>query len=390
MARTAEVELEPVAQFHRDPLQFLDQGFPKSGGALWLPGRQLCVGEPAAARAVLANSEGLYEDHSDFFHTRRGTFGPRSAQERIGRSARALLRSHLAAHAQELPEAVGRSLLPSSEWPDAGNRLVYQHFKSALVAPDSPAPLLHILDEVVERAVLAGARERYSRWSRTMFQLRVDRELRWEIERRRQRGGEAHDILDVIVSEAGPETPVSELAEVFLSFLFAAAGSVGFVLGWSVYLLGTNPRTEVEPAWVVREALRLWPVAWMLGSRPARRHEVAGIEVTPREEVVVCPYLVHRHPEHWEDPDSFEPERWATVDSHEAFIPFGWGPHRCPAAALSLQLAEDVLKILIDGFVWTFHPLDSRPYVGPALAPPRFTLGLATRRFSIPKTKGGV
>ncbi len=276
-------------------------------------------------------------------------------------------------------------LAPASEWPDAGNRLVYRHLKSALVAPDSSARLLRMLDEVVERAVLAGARDCYSRLRRAVFRLRVERELKREIEHRRRRGGalDVRDVLDVIVREAEPGTPAPELAEVFLSFLFAVAGSVGFALGWSVYLLGTNPSAKVEPAWVVREALRLWPVAWMLGSRPARRHEVAGVEVTPQEEVVVCPYLVHRHPEHWDDPDSFRPERWASVDSHEAFIPFGWGPHRCPAAALSLQLAEDVLKIILESFHLTVPSSDFRPYVGPALAPPRFTLELAPRRPSV-------
>ncbi|HEX9945540.1 MAG TPA: cytochrome P450 [Thermoanaerobaculia bacterium] len=374
-------ERGPAVEFRRDPLRFLDQAFPDAGDAVWLPGRQLCVGEPAAARAVLANGEDLYEDHSDFFHTQRGTFGPRSAQEQIGRSSRAFLRAHLAAHADELADAVGRALVPASEWPDAGNRLVYRHLAAALLAPDSPARLRRTVDEVVERAVLAGARERYSRLRRAAFRFRVARELARAIEQRRTRGaGQPADVLDIVVGAAVPGTPAAELAEVFLSFVFAAAGSVGFVLGWSLYLLGTNPPTDAEPAWVVREALRLWPVAWLLGSRPARRHEVAGVEVTPRDEVVVCPYLVHRHPRYWDDPASFRPERWATVDSHRAYIPFGWGPHRCPAASLSLQLVEDVLKVMLDGYRLTFRPLDTLPFVGPALAPPRFWLGLTPRR----------
>ena len=97
-------ERESAVEFHRDPLLFLD--LPAARDAVWLPGRQLCVGEPAAARAVLTNGEGLYEDHSDFFHTRRGTFGPRPAQEQMGRASRALLRAHVAAHSDELAEAV--------------------------------------------------------------------------------------------------------------------------------------------------------------------------------------------------------------------------------------------------------------------------------------------
>jgi cytochrome P450 len=193
------------------------------------------------------------------------------------------------------------------------------------------------------------------------------------------------DLIDVVAAAPGPP---SELAEVFLSFLFAIAGSVGFVFGWSLWLLGTHPRTAAEPAWVVQEALRLWPVAWMLGRRPTRPHAVAGIEVTPLDQVVVCPYLVHRHPRYWRDPGSFRPERWGESPDYQAFIPFGWGPHTCVAGSLSVQLVEELLKILVDGYELTVTPKDYRPCVGPALAPPRFTLGLVAQRSSC-QMKGG-
>lgn len=383
-------ERESAVQFHRDPIRFLDQEFPAPGDALWLPERQLFLADAAASRAVLANDEGLYQDHSDFFRSRRGLFGPRSAQVEIGRAARTLLRDHLRAHAGELPAAVRQALAPSSEWPDAGNWLVYRHLKAALAAPDSPARLLRMLDSIVERSALAGARERRSRWARAVFRFRALRELAREIDRRRARGaaGPPADLLDVVAGAADSGAVSPELAEVFVSFVFAVAGSVGFVLGWSLYLLGTHPGTETEPAWVVREALRLWPVAWLLGRQPARDHEVAGVAVTPGDEVVVCPYAVHRNPRYWDDPDSFRPERWATAPDQEGFIPFGWGPHRCVAASLSMQLVEDVLRIVIDGYRLTLIAHDAQPCVGSALAPPRFTLSLQPHRLPS-QTKGG-
>ena len=203
------------------------------------------------------------------------------------------------------------------------------------------------------------------------------RELVRGIEERRARRKEPPaDVLAIVVDAAGPEVPARDLAEVFLSFLFAVAGSVGFVLGWSLYLLGTHPSTEAEPAWVVREALRLWPVAWNLGRRPARPHTIAGHAVTPEDDVVVCPYAVHRNPRHWADPHSFRPERWAAEHDPQAFIPFGWGPHRCIAGTLSMELVEDVLRIGKDGYRMTLTPQQSQPHIGAALAPPRFTLGL--------------
>lgn len=374
----------PDVQFHRDPLPYLDRSFRAEGDAFWLPGRQLCLAEPAESRAVLANAEGLYEDHSDFFHTRRGTFGPRTAQVRIGRASRTLLRAYTAARAHELADRVRQELVPASSWPDAGNRLVYRHLKDVLVAPARTPRLRHLLDEIVERGVLAGARQRRSLLSRAVFRFRAERELARAVkQRQRERSGQPDDLLGVVVDGAGPGAAPAVLAEVFLSFLFAAAGSVGFVLGWSVYLLGTHPPpadTPAEPGWVVREALRLWPVAWMLGARPARTQEVAGMEVTPEDEVVVCPYLVHRHPRHWPEPESYRPERWAGVQHPQAFLPFGWGPHKCPLGPLSLELVEDVLRILLDSYRLTVTVVDPRPCVGPALAPPRFELGLEAQR----------
>lgn len=367
-------------EFIQDPLLFLDRRLATAGETLRLPRGELCLAEPTASRAVLANDGGLYQEHSDFFHSKRGLFGPRSTQEEMGRAARSLLRAHAAARADGLAESVRRALVPASEWPDAGNWLVYRHLQDAVLAPDSPPRLRRMLDQVVERAVLAGARERRSRLTRAVFRFRVMRELSRAIrERRELPAREPVDLLDV-AARLGEGAREADRAEVFLSFLFATAGSIGFVLGWSVYLLGTHPGTAAEPAWVVREALRLWPVAWMLERYPAQAHEVAGVPVSPGDRVVVCPYAVHRNPRNWEEPESFRPERWATITDHHAFLPFGWGPHRCAAAALSLQLVEDILGILVDGYRLTLTPHETRPFIGAALAPPRFRLGLEPHR----------
>jgi cytochrome P450 len=126
----------------------------------------------------------------------------------------------------------------------------------------------------------------------------------------------------------------------------------------------------------------------MLGARPAKNHEVAGVAVTPEDQVVVCPYAVHRNPRHFDEPTRFRPERWADPQLAKAFIPFGWGPHKCPAGSLSMDLVEAVLKHILDGYTLTVTPRSTRPFVGPALAPPRFTLELVPHPLSNPQ-KGG-
>jgi cytochrome P450 len=366
---------ESTVEFENEPLLFLDHAIQFATDAFWLPGRKLCLVDPAASRAVLTNSEGLYEDRADFFHTRRGIFGPREAQVRIARAGRALLRSYMDAHASRLAESVRQTLGATSEWPAAANWLMYRHLGDALLSPQSPARLRQTVEDVIRRAVIAGARERYPRFTRALFRFRVARQLKQEIEQRRKRGiGQPEDLLDVVISGAEPGTPAADLAEVFLSFVFAVTGSIALVLSWAVYLLGTNPPTDAEPAWVVREALRLWPVAWFLGSRPAKTHLVAGVTVTPEDEVIVCPYAVQRNPEYWHAPASFHSERWATVKNPLAFLPFGWGPHTCPASLLALELVEDVLRLIMEGHELSVTPHGTRPHVTAALAPPRFTL----------------
>ncbi|HEX4956525.1 MAG TPA: cytochrome P450 [Thermoanaerobaculia bacterium] len=370
-----------AATFDREPLHFLDRATGEPGDAFWLPDRQLCLAEIGAAKAVLANENRLYQEHSDFFHTRRGPFGPRTSQVEIGRGARRLLRLHLEERAGELEASISRELLPASEWPDAGNRLIYYHLRAALAAPESPQSLRRTIDEVVERAVLAGARERHSWFQRALFRRRALRELSRCLDQRRRRDdAPPRDLLDVMVDSTGAEVPAEVLAELYLGFIFAIAGSVGFTLGWSIYLLGTHRPSEAEPAWVVREALRLWPVAWLMARRPARPHEIAGVAVTPHDEVLVCPYLLHRHPRYWEDPLEFRPDRWRQPRDEHAFIPFGWGPHTCVAASLTFELVEQVLSLLAGGYRLAVAPHTTQPFVGPALAPPRFTLRLLPRR----------
>jgi cytochrome P450 len=330
------------------------------------------VAEPTEAKAILANEDGRYREQSDFFHTSKGTFGPRQVQLDIGAAASDLLRDHwIRRSATIAPE---RSVGQVSQWPDAGNLLLYHSFRDALVPPGE---LRTLVDQVVRHAVLAGPPER--RQPMTVLRTRVRRALVADLSRRRARG-ERQSLLDVLAAAApvgSSYMALAQLSEVYLSFVFAVAGWLGFVLGWSVYLLGTNPATEADPADVVREALRLWPVRWHFNRRPAQPHQLGDLPVTPTDEVVVCGYLVHRDETRWPDAGTFRPSRWSAetpLGAKEAFIPFGWGQHTCTAADLTIDVVADLLRRLPTG--WHVTPHEDRPHVAATLAPPTFTLHL--------------
>ncbi|MEV5957967.1 cytochrome P450 [Streptomyces sp. NPDC051987] len=347
-------------------------------------GGAVCVADPATVRAVMGNRHGVVAETSDFYHHRHGVFGPRSAQITIGRAARGLIQRHLDDRRADLPRLVAERLAPRSEWPDAGNLLVLRHLRDALLHPDAPPPLHRTVEAIVSRAVLAGARRRHPAPSRLLFRHRALRALRTEI-RARQHADRPldhpagpRDLLDVVVGGAGPDADPGELVEVYLSFLFATAGSIGFALGWSVLLLGSHPeRAAADPGRTVREALRLWPVAWLFARTPSRAQELGGTPVTPRDRLVVCSYLVHRHPGYWERPDEFLPERWAEGAPEGAYLPFGLGPHTCAGATVTVRLLEDLVGLLTRDWRVSVTPDGGGPQVGPALAPPRFTATLS-------------
>ena len=84
---------------------------------------------------------------------------------------------------------------------------------------------------------------------------------------------------------------------------------------------------------VLQESLRLYPPGWLLTRRAIEAVELGGFAIAPRTDVFISPYLLHRHPEFWSEPEEFRPARFAGPDAAErhkfAYIPFAVGPRHC-------------------------------------------------------------
>ena len=84
---------------------------------------------------------------------------------------------------------------------------------------------------------------------------------------------------------------------------------------------------------VLQESLRMYPPGWLLTRRAVEADELGGFAIAPRTDVFISPYLLHRHPEFWSEPEEFRPERFAGPDAVErhkfAYIPFAVGPRHC-------------------------------------------------------------
>jgi cytochrome P450 len=79
------------------------------------------------------------------------------------------------------------------------------------------------------------------------------------------------------------------------------------------------------------ETMRLYPPIWIIGRLARRDQVVGGYHIAAGSTVALSPFLTHRHPDYWDDPEVFRPERWVkpTTDHPFAYFPFLVGRHVC-------------------------------------------------------------
>ena len=136
-------------------------------------------------------------------------------------------------------------------------------------------------------------------------------------------------------------------------------------IGNTIELLAANPedlerlREEIkevgnDPAqplpWSTacyREGLRLRPPVWFNGRQALEKFELSSGDIIEQGGFVfICPYLVHRDPELWAEPEEYRPQRFIDkpVRENSAYLPFGLGRHYCIGAGLATMVATGVLR----------------------------------------------
>ena len=164
--------------------------------------------------------------------------------------------------------------------------------------------------------------------------------------------------------ETGEIMTDKQLVDEVLTLVVAGHETTSSALAWTWYHLGLQPQIqesagesarqlpgdhaltlEEAEAWsagqaVIHEALRLCPPAWMMTRRTLEPDVLHDAQLPAGADVFVSPYLVHRHPAHWSDPERFDPGRFdaeAVEARHRfAYIPFGAGPRHCIGENLAL------------------------------------------------------
>lgn len=197
------------------------------------------------------------------------------------------------------------------------------------------------------------------------------------------------DILEVLmgVEDEVTKTKFSEVElidQVVMLFLAGHETSAS-ALSWAFYILAHQPKqaellaaesvntfdsletvsfTQVHKLKrardVFRETLRLYPPVAFFARVSSGENKLGEREAPKGSAVMVSPWMVHRHRELWNEPDTFKPERFAEGEAKKcpgAYFPFSSGPRVCIGAAFAQQEALLIISSIIRDF--EFSPSDS-------------------------------
>ena len=100
---------------------------------------------------------------------------------------------------------------------------------------------------------------------------------------------------------------------------------------------------------VFKEAMRLYPPAYVLPRQAIEDVEIGGYFVSKGAMVQVLPYLIQRDSRWYEQPLAFNPRRFEQEASFRRgiYLPFGAGPRACIGRAFALMEGAVVLSRLL-------------------------------------------
>ncbi len=181
------------------------------------------------------------------------------------------------------------------------------------------------------------------------------------IQQRRQSGENSGDLLSMLmqVSHEDNNSQMSDrqLRDEVVTLLFAGQEALAVVLSWTLILLSLHPEVQTKlltelnevlgdrcpsvadlpnlryTESIIKEAMRLYPPVAVMPRIAIQDYEIDGYKVPAGCTVLISAWTMHRHPHFFEEPDTFNPDRWANDLEKQlprgVYFPFGNGPRIC-------------------------------------------------------------
>jgi cytochrome P450 len=228
------------------------------------------------------------------------------------------------------------------------------------------------------------------------MRVRADKVL-LEYIRIRRNEEPGHDLLQTLMdarySDGEGMSDALVLSE-SMQLLVAGHETSSNALSWLLYLLSSRPdclervREEFDSVLdgaplsfmdvpkfafttqVIMEALRLYPPFWMIDREAVADDRVGEVVIPAGSTVIVYVYGAHHAPRYWENPESFDPERFTKANEklHTPFthLPFGGGPRGCIGGNYAMLQILMILSTLLGKYDLQLTPgqtIEARPMV---------------------------
>lgn len=245
---------------------------------------------------------------------------------------------------------------------------------------------LQFITEAAQKMLVKELRQPYKHWwfklggeiEKTLKLTGEAREiLKNIIEQRRISGKRENDLLDMLLDaryDDGSPMDDEQLIDEMLILFTAGHETTSNALTFTTQLIAKHPNVqqklfkEVTTAkaessnlfeflqqctftrQVIEESMRLYPPAYFIDRINLEDDEFNGMQIPKGSSLLFSFYEIHRSEKHWEDPEKFNPERFAENTNHSTYYaPFGSGPRKCignnfAMYEMILAIADLVLK----------------------------------------------
>src|SRR6202140_1668543 len=215
--------------------------------------------------------------------------------------------------------------------------------------------------------------------------------------RKRRHEPPGHDLLQTLMDARysdGQGMKDELILSESMQLLVAGHETSSNALSWLLYLLSSRPdclerlRQEFDSvlgeaplsysdvpkfefaAQVIQEALRLYPPFWMVDRMALSDDRAGDLDIPRGSTVIVFIYGAHHSPQYWENPESFDPERFTKANEKRkspfAYLPFGAGPRGCIGGNYATLQILMILSVLLRKYDLRLAPgqtIEARPLV---------------------------
>lgn len=190
------------------------------------------------------------------------------------------------------------------------------------------------------------------------------------------------DLLNLMRAAHDPETGRTmsddEIVANLLTFITAGHETTAVALTWALWLLAKDQVTQqrvfdevksvaadqpIDAAsveglafcrQVIQEAMRLFPPAPGIARISKAAVKIGNMQFSAGARIHIPVFAVHRNVGLWDNPDAFDPDRFAPelvkARRRFAFLPFGGGPRVCIGGGFAMLEAAAILATIIRAF----------------------------------------